>query len=203
MSFVPSSLFEVVLRSTYRGISQANVFHYGNKPPDAVFVQDIYYVASNFKTTVLDFVKPFVSSQCQFLSIDVTQLIGGVGLVSYTLPPNTTGLTNGEALPAFNVYSFKSQRRSRDVKSAHKRFGPITEGAVGNGAVNDTGVLTALNVLASQLGVNLSDAGNVNSTGLRPFAISRTLNGQLRPFEIAELADDWSFTGISSQVSRK
>lgn len=201
MAYNPSYLVRVSLFSRLYSQRIANVFHYATADGVSVPSFPIANVAFNFEDIVLTPLVEICSNQMTFVSVLVEELIGGIRLYDHT-PVANVGLSGGDCMPSFVAAAFKSTRTVRGLRAGQKRFAGVPEGASNSGFLNTPFQIPYDNVAAA-LSLTLTDPGGINDTNLVPVVYSDTIGGQPRLIPIVERTVAWSFTGFSSQNTRK
>jgi len=203
--YSPAQWFDLTLKGDCLGQVIINKFYYAVGEADLPGVFGILEPAIDFKNIVLPKIIGIVSDKVTFRQIDVSEHVSGFAVGTLLLTTGNVGLRSGDTAPLFNAFAFKSQRTSREVPSAHKRFGAIAEGDVTNGVVSG-GLSTDIADLSAALAFPFT-ATNGGTTDLYPVAISRvdtTVTPHVpRANPVFEATLTWGYSKVTSQVSRR
>lgn len=203
--YSPAQWFDVLLRGDDRGQVVLNHFYYGTSELGLPYGGPIGDVANDFITIVLPKIVAITSSFVTYTQVSVSEHVSSFRVVDVPITSGGQGVRTGEATPTFNAWAYKSQRFSREVPSAHKRFAGIAESDNFSGVPSGS-IVADLNALASILGA-IFDSGNGGTTDMVPLAISRidtTVTPHVsRPSPVFDFASVWAFQKITSQVSRR
>jgi len=203
--YAPNQWFEITLVGTCAGQDIINHFYYAQPQFIEPYEGSILDVGNDFASIVLPDLVEVVSTSTIFTELLLEEHVSGSAVASYSILGGGGGLRVGESMPPFVAWGFKSIRTSREVKSAQKRIGVPVESDI---SVNDAtpGALTLLGALASALERPFSPA-NSGVTGLVPVAITRvdtTVTPHVkRPIPLFEAILDWTYSKVTSQVSRR
>lgn len=201
MSYNPSQVFELTLKGRVDGKPTANVFHYAPLAGQPNYAGAGTVIGNNFEQIVVAALQGICNQAVFFDEVVVTELFPGALLTNWPLTTRQ-GAIGGENSPPFVAWAFKSARKSRAIRAGFKRIAGVSETWQANG-VATSAITTPGGVVSVNMGLPLNTAGAGNTTGLYPIVYSDTLNNQPRTTKIAELADNWAFSKISSQVSRR
>jgi hypothetical protein len=128
-------------------------------------------------------------------------------------PGVVVGQRTGQAMPPFVAYGFRSERKRRDIRRGFKRFAPTSEDDIGTNIPEPT-FEPNLNAVATALETELIGDVAFGLPTYVPCVVKRIQNvpgdpsaGYRLPTNQAEAefftTQDWSFSNITSQNSRK
>lgn len=146
------------------------------------------------------FMLPAVAAVQSVLGVHERILVERLGsdtdFFDLVLSPTVPGTLQGEALPRWDVWSFKYVRANKTVRNGAKRIGPISEGSTANGEPSGT-LLDDLNALATAMQATLTGPSGALYRpiimGLNPDGTRRASSGLL----------DVQYIRQSTQSSRK
>lgn len=163
-------LYEVVLKSVYQGEDCFNRWNYeGFGTPAAVTpsfglvfalgaVEDggIYPV-----DRLMNLLSVPISSSVTFVDILVKAIYDPADFYASPFVEPLIGKIDGDGLPAFNAFGFRTNRVRRDIRRATKRIVGVPEGNQAGGVVG-AGTLTQLDTIAAEMSRTLTynDEGN-------------------------------------------
>jgi len=203
--YSPAQYWDLLLTGTMQGQTVLNHFWYGTTELGLPWGGAPADVATDFVNIVLPSLLAITSSKVTYTAIDVSEHVSGFAVATLPLTSGNQGTRGGDALPSFNSWGFRSQRFSRGVPRAHKRFAGVAEPDQFDGVINPA-LVTAANTLAAKLGA-IFDSGNGGTTDMVPLQISRVDNSITphvpRPVPLFEFASIWEYRKITSQVSRR
>jgi len=166
-------------------------------------------LANEFQLDVLPKIAAVVTGSTKFTKLVVKNLYDPTDFWEELL--SVAGDRSGEAMPPFNAWSFVSNRKRADIRPGQKRFGILSETDVSTGGFVESGLVTAMDDLASALGfrmqVSLFDTWE-------PRVVKRIRSGvpgeytyrlpESQGEEVSFYPDTWQYrTAVTTQNTRK
>lgn len=193
-------IYEFTLRQTLLGQDVLNVFHY-----DVAVDLGGGVTGTDLAEWVWDHIsltlQTIQSDSLHYVQMDCLQITGGVAIGSFVI--NDDGAETGTTVnPPFFAWGFRYNRSSSASRHGYKRFAGVGEGWVEEG-VPTAAANTAANALASLLIGTVTDPSASETGELRPVILSRFLNHAPRPVPVAFPVASVTFTGFTTQTTRK
>lgn len=201
MSYQPISLWRLTLVQVLRSQPCYNVFHYATTQGEPLSpTATPENIGAGFLWRMLLPLRALASQQVVFVSVRIEELQGGAGLAEVSAG-NVPGDVAGELINLFTAYSFISRRKTRNVRSGHKRFAGVTEPVNIDGNISGSFNIPLTNA-ATALSSTIQDPAAAYVVNLFPVIASFYDGPILRPVPIVEPAT-YTYQGVTSQVSRK
>lgn len=186
--------YELIMRGTVLGEPQRNVLHFEQFAGGGGAAE----LAAEFDEEIKPLWQPVFTDQATVTELEVINLDNSTDFA--TLPVTWVG-SGGTGAASTVVpwvcWTFKKVRTDRSFRNGFIRWSGLNETAI-QGTAPTAGTLTALNALASQLGLNY-----VNLAGDEWQMVIRSLPNQSNPNTRYNVISGVSFSHVGSQVSRK
>jgi len=197
---VLGDILEVKLFGVCNSIDTLNVFYYANVAHAGGSTSDISALSEAFGTVLVPQIAAPLTNAAHFSLVTVAYAIEPDLIDSFIV--DVSGGGESETLPVFNAIGFRYERTSVNVRSGAKRFAGVPEDGQNAGVITPT-YQTTCETLATQLGAILTWPDPVPTYGFAPVILSRYLDGALRVPPVAYDIAGVTFTGITSQNTRK
>lgn len=165
------SIYEVILQSDYLGVEVVNRFNYVGAGTPAV-VSGSFALASALGAvpsagvyplgTLLKAVAGLMLTSAKFTLLTVNNVYNPDDFYSAPFVPDFAGVQTGEGMSPVMSIGFYSNRVTRNIRRATKRFTGVTEGFSNGGGTLNTLALGFANTAGSALGAiqQYNDEGN-------------------------------------------
>lgn len=192
-------IWEIRLHYRFLNLDGLNVYHYKETTALGANVTPSD-LASWFWTVFDGAYANLCNAGCTFTQVDVQQVTGGFAIGSLALS-GQVGALPGDPSTSFTSIGFRLNRATADSRHGYKRIGGLGDTQVsGNtwlGNVADT------DAMRTAIAGDILDPALVKTGVLQPGILSTVLNGQPRIPPVLFPIGSVTFTGVTSQVSRK
>lgn len=166
------ALYEVVLQSSYVGQEIINRWNYVSSGTPASVLGSFALISAMGaipsagvypSNTLLKKIAALSVPAMQFEVLTVLNVYDDTDFYSTPFVPDFAGSSTGEGAPPFVAVGFRSNRVTRAIRRATKRFVGVSETNIGSGGVLVNDYLTPVNAVADAMTQPLSydDEGNI------------------------------------------
>jgi len=175
-------IYEVILESNYAGQEIINRWNYVMSGTPAAVVGSFALAsalgaipsAGVYPTgTMLAAIAGIMSTTAKFTLITVQNVYDPTDFYSTPFVPDYAGVQTGEGMSPATAVGYFSNRVTRDIRRATKRFAGITESWNGQGGVIVSGALTAIALVATKMGLTLTYDDEGNTLSFAPAVCSK------------------------------
>lgn len=176
------SLYEVILQTTFAGQECINRWNYvGGGTPAAVTgsfalasaIGAIPSAGSYPANTLLKAIAGIMTPAAKFTLITVQNVYDPTDFYSTPFVPDFAGTQTGEALSPAVAIGYFSNRITRDIRRATKRFTAVYEGWNGEAGLIVAGAATQVALVATRMGETLSYDDEGNTLTFAPSVVSK------------------------------
>jgi len=176
------SIYEVILQTDFRGVEVVNRFNYVGAGTPAVVSGSFALAsaigavsgASNYPLgTLLRAIAGLMHTSAKFTLLTVNNVYNPDDFYSAPFVPDFPGVMTGESLSPVMAVGFYSNRVTRNIRRATKRFTGISEGYVVDGGFLNTAGLTASATVATAMGAILQYNDEGNTLSFSPAVVSK------------------------------
>lgn len=176
------SIYEVILQSDFRGVEVVNRFNYVGAGVPAV-VSGSFALASALGSipsanvypdnTLLKAIANMLHTDMKFTLLTVNNVYNPDDFYSAPFVPDYSGARAGESMSPVMAYGFYSNRVTRSIRRATKRFCGVPEGDVTSGGIIAAGGVNVVSPVATRLGEILTYNDEGNSLSFSPCVVSK------------------------------
>lgn len=166
-----SNIYAVTIRGEYYGQNTINVFHYVDiqllSVPSALdLLTNMGFVGGITDGVFADGTlaqvwQTYVDDAFRFVEAEARNLYSDTDFYVAGYSPALVGQAEGEGLPPFNAYGFRSSRVRLSVRRGFKRLAGVIEENVAPGGELNGGGIAAVTAIASKLSDELSGDGTL------------------------------------------
>lgn len=176
------ALYEVTLTTVFQGEQCINRWNYVSIGTPAVVTGSFALVSAMLganaqpadptNASLIYAIMQLVSNQVQFVGLTAKAIYDVIDFYERPFVPRLNGLVQGEALPPFAAFGFRTSRVRQDISRATKRFVGVAEGLQTSGTIIplDPDYLTAL---ANRMSETLVYDDEGNSVSFTPAVVKK------------------------------